>query len=48
MGGIRITWADIEAFKNSTGIELNAFEVEAIIEMDASFLDERDKRLKNA
>jgi len=34
MEGVRITWADVEAYKRTTGCDLDAFEVNAIMEMD--------------
>jgi hypothetical protein len=34
MEGVRITWADVEAYKRATGCDLDAFEVNAIMEMD--------------
>ena len=35
-GGVRITWRDLAAYGEMTGIELDAFEVEAIMAMDGA------------
>lgn len=35
-GGIRVTWRDLADYQAVTGIDLDAFEVEAIMAMDAA------------
>jgi len=39
MSGARITWRDLEAYQDVTGISLDAFEVEAIMAMDEELRD---------
>lgn len=36
MAGVRVTWRDLADFQAVTGVSLNAFEVEAIMAMDAT------------
>lgn len=36
-GGIRLTWRDLADWRAVTGVALDAFEVEAIMAMDAAF-----------
>ena len=35
-GGVRVTWRDLAAYGEMTGIALDAFEVEAIMAMDGA------------
>ena len=43
MNGVRITWRDIADYTQLTGIALDAFEVEAVMEMDLALRDEAAK-----
>lgn len=36
-GGLRVTWRDLADYQATTGTKLDAFEVEAIMAMDAAF-----------
>ena len=47
MEGVRITWADIEAYKLATGIDLSAFEVDAIMSMDRAAREATTELLKD-
>lgn len=37
MNGVRVTWRDLVDYQAATGTKLGAFEVEAIMAMDAAF-----------
>lgn len=47
-GGVRITWRDLADYQAATGIALDAFEVEAIMAMDAAYRAEAMPKPKKA
>jgi hypothetical protein len=43
-GGARITWVDLRAYQDLTGLSFDAFELEALMQMDAAVREEASKK----